>query len=303
MVKDVIGLGYLVFEVSDEAAWRRLLVDVIGCTEGEVLPGGARAYRLDERAARILVQPGPADDLVALGFEATSREAMWDVAMRARDALAFVEEGLDADAAARAVTGLVRFDEPGELMVEVFHGPRIAEAPLDRARTRGGFVTGAQGLGHVALRARDVAASRAFFETVLGFSLSDHIRCELARAFQVDITFLHVNARHHTIALGTGLPKHLHHFMLEVATLEDLGRVYDRCFDAGVRVVQSLGQHPNDRMMSFYAKTPSGFEVEIGHGGRVIDDATWVPTTYDRISLWGHRSPTAMKDLHATSRP
>jgi 2,3-dihydroxybiphenyl 1,2-dioxygenase len=296
---DVLALAYLVFEVSDEAAWRRLLVDVLGCTEGRALPTGGRAYRLDEREARIFVVPGPADDLVALGFEAASKDAMWDVAMRARDAMAFVEEGLDKDAAARFVTGLVRFDEPSEVSIEVFYGPQMASEPCDRRATEGGFVTGPQGVGHVALRADDVAKSEAFFANVLGFKLSDHIRCTLRGGFPVDITFLHVNARHHSIALGQIRDKHLHHFMVQTERLDDLGRIYDRCFDAGVHVVQTLGRHPNDRMLSFYAMTPSGFEVECGYGGREIDDATWVPETYDRISLWGHRPPSSMKNLHA----
>lgn len=301
MHKDVLGLGYLVFEVSDEAAWHTLLVSALGCTAGSALPGGGRAYRLDERAARILVVPGEADDLVAIGFEVASANAMWDVAMRARDAQTFVEEGFTKDAQARRVAGLVRFEEPGELSIEIFHGPANEDAPLERTRNEGGFVVGEKGIGHIALRARDISESRAFFENVLGFGLSDHIRCTLRGGFEVDITFLHVNARHHTLALGRDLPKHLHHFMLEVRTLDDLGRAYDRCFDLGVPVTQTLGRHPNDRMLSFYARTPSGFEVECGYGGREIDDATWVPTTYDRVSLWGHRPPSTMKSPHRGS--
>src|SRR5215216_3810584 len=98
MTPDVLGLGYLVFEVSDEEAWRKLLVDVLGCTEGARPARGGRAYRIDEREGRIFVVPGPSDDLVAIGFETRDRDAMWDVAMRARDAQSFVEEGFDADA-------------------------------------------------------------------------------------------------------------------------------------------------------------------------------------------------------------
>jgi hypothetical protein len=47
-------------------------------------------------------------------------------------------------------------------------------------------------------------------------------------------------------------------------------------------------------MFSFYAKTPSGFQFELGWGGREVDDATWEPTTYDRISEWGHHPPEAL---------
>lgn len=297
---DVLGLAYMVFEASDPAAWRKLMCEVIGATEGRTFGDGTTAYRLDERQARIFVVPGPADDLVALGFEAKNKNAMWDVAMRARDAGSFVEEGMADEAQRRMVDGLVKFDEPAGLSIEVFYGPAIAADPLDRARCEQGFVTGDQGLGHIALRAEDVEESRRFFESVLGFRLSDHIRCTLRGGFKVDITFLHVNKRHHTIALGTGLPKHLNHFMLQTKGLDDLGRIYDRAFDLGMQVTQTLGRHPNDRMLTFYVKTPSGFEVECGYGGVEIDDESWVPTTYDRISIWGHRRPGSNKNLHVS---
>jgi hypothetical protein len=42
-------------------------------------------------------------------------------------------------------------------------------------------------------------------------------------------------------------------------------------------------------MTSFYSHSPSGFFVEYGWGGRVIDPATWQPhETRDGPSLWGH---------------
>ena len=42
-------------------------------------------------------------------------------------------------------------------------------------------------------------------------------------------------------------------------------------------------------MTSFYSHTPSGFFVEYGWGGRVIDPATWQPhETFDGPSFWGH---------------
>ena len=77
------------------------------------------------------------------------------------------------------------------------------------------------------------------------------------------------------------------------ARARELETAYDRCRDAGFPIANELGQHPNDLMFSFYAKTPSGFDVEIGSGGRKVDDATWEVQTYDRLSTWGHRPPTA----------
>ena len=82
--------------------------------------------------------------------------------------------------------------------------------------------------------------------------------------------------------------------MIEVAGFDDVGLTMDRALRAGVPIVQTLGRHPNDRMFSFYAKTPSGFQFELGWGGREIDDATWQPTTYDHISEWGHHPPQVL---------
>ncbi len=41
--------------------------------------------------------------------------------------------------------------------------------------------------------------------------------------------------------------------------------------------------------MTFYVVTPSGFEVEYGWGGRLIDDGVWQVQRHDRGALWGHK--------------
>ena len=51
----------------------------------------------------------------------------------------------------------------------------------------------------------------------------------------------------------------------------------------------TLGRHANDLMLSFYLKTPGGFDIEYGTDGRSVDDddldrAGDAP----RVSLWGH---------------
>ena len=72
------------------------------------------------------------------------------------------------------------------------------------------------------------------------------------------------------------------------------GRTIDLCRDRGVPISADLGRHTNDLMTSFYAVTPSGFQIEYGFGGRTIDDATWTVQTYDTASIWGHRTPTTV---------
>jgi 3,4-dihydroxy-9,10-secoandrosta-1,3,5(10)-triene-9,17-dione 4,5-dioxygenase len=50
----------------------------------------------------------------------------------------------------------------------------------------------------------------------------------------------------------------------------------------------TLGQHANDRMISFYMKTPSGFDVEVGTGGAQVDWNAHVTHEFTAVSLWGH---------------
>ncbi|MBW2629830.1 MAG: VOC family protein, partial [Deltaproteobacteria bacterium] len=116
------------------------------------------------------------------------------------------------------------------------------ETPFRRETVASGFVTGDQGVGHLALRANNIAATRSYFEQVLSFALSDHIRCTLPGDFKVDITFLHVNPRHHTVALGSGLPKHLHHFMLQMGSLDDVGAALDRAFASTTWAPRSIAR-------------------------------------------------------------
>ncbi len=159
---------------------------------------------------------------------------------------------------------------------------------------RSGFVTGELGLGHVAISTHDKAETLAFYRDVLGFALSDHIVCEYY-GYPVDMVFLHTNPRHHTLAFGGRHSKRLHHFLIEASDFDEVGRAYDRALASGVTIMNTLGRHPNDHMFSFYGFTPSGFQFEFGWGGRLVDDATWAPTTYDRISDWGHHPPAALK--------
>ncbi len=77
--------------------------------------------------------------------------------------------------------------------------------------------------------------------------------------------------------------------MIEVASLDDVGRAMDRCARRGAPASATLGRHANDLMVSFYVRTPGGFDIEYGTDGRLVNDATWVSQETTAISLWGHQ--------------
>jgi catechol 2,3-dioxygenase-like lactoylglutathione lyase family enzyme len=134
----------------------------------------------------------------------------------------------------------------------------------------------------VVLTVENITPVMAFYVDVLGFKLSDYIEKPF-RAY-----FFHVNPRHHSLALIETGGNGMHHLMVEMFSLDDVGQSYDVAL-AEDRVNVTLGRHTNDLMTSFYAKTPSSFMVECGWGGREVDPATWQPVEMTHgPSLWGH---------------
>jgi biphenyl-2,3-diol 1,2-dioxygenase len=287
-------LGYLGFEVSDLPAWERFALDVLGLTIAERRPDGSLALQMDEQAQRIVVHPGERDDLAYAGFEVDDENALRELVEKLSAAGFSVTEGKPETAEARRVEQLFQLEDPNGVPIEIFRGPAGGNQPFRSELVPSGFCTGDEGLGHVVIVAQDAKDTERFYRELLGMKLSDRIAAEPVPGLQLDLTFLHSNPRHHTVAfVAAPLPKRVHHFMLEVNTMQDVGRAYDRCRDAGFQIANELGQHPNDLMFSFYARTPSGFDVEVGWGGRKVDDAVWEVGSYDRTSTWGHRPPAA----------
>lgn len=290
-----LSVAYLGFEVSDRAAWARF-ADVIGL--GVEQAGTLTCLRVDDVARRIQLLDGPRDDLVYMGWEAADARAFDGLCERLVTLGVPHAAGDAAAAALRGVERYVAFDDPDGLPLEVALGVARAATPFESKLMPGGFVTGDCGLGHIAANCTDLAASSAFLCNVLGARISDYIRHPVAPGLTVDCAFLHTNPRHHSLAYarapgGAKGAKRLHHFMLEARALEDVGRAYDRVRAAGFGIPMQLGQHPNDRMLSFYVETPSGFALEVGHGGVRVDDADWQVADYDNFSLWGHQPVAA----------
>jgi len=282
------SLGYLGFKVKDADAWDTFATGVLGLMPAEPA-GQARRFRLDDFAWRIAIEPGEADDLAYLGFEVAGPAELEAVRDRLAEGGVAVAAADPALVAERGVLGLISCQDPDGLAVEVFYGPTLrTETPFVSPAGVGAFVTGEQGLGHVVLSTKDMAAARRFYQDLLGFRLSDIIR--MRQGFEME--FFHCNPRHHTLALvPVPTPKRLHHFMIQVPTLDAVGFALERATAAQAPITAGLGRHTNDQMVSFYSRTPAGFEVESGQGAIEVDDATWRVTRHDKPSTWGHKRP------------
>ena len=286
------SLGYIGFTVKAPAAWSTFATEVLGLMPAEPAAGADR-FRLDDLAWRIAVETGDADDVAYLGFEVAGPAELAALGDRLAEDGVAVRDGGPELLAERQVLGLLTCEDPGGLRVEIFHGPTMrGEAPFASPAGVPGFVTGQQGLGHVVLSTPDMTAARRFYQDLLGFRLSDIIRMRVNAQFSFDLEFFHCNARHHTLALmPVPAPKRLHHFMIQTPTLDAVGFALERAEVAGAPITATLGRHSNDHMVSFYARTPAGFEVEFGYGALEVDAATWRVSRHDKPSLWGHKRP------------
>ncbi len=286
----ISALGYLGFEVRNVDAWVAFATNVLGLMPAES-PGAARRFRIDDLAWRLEACEGARDDLAFAGFEVAGAVELHAVSERLSNGGVAVKDGDAGLASERGVCGLICCQDPDGLPVEVFYGPTLrTEAPFVSAAGVAGFVTGEQGLGHIVLATKDIDAARHFYQDLLGFRLSDVIAMRIGPQTAFDMEFFHCNPRHHTLALiPLPMPKRLHHFMLQVPSMDAVGFALERAEAAGAPIAASLGRHTNDHMVSFYARTPAGFEVEFGFGAREVDDATWRVTRHDSPSTWGHK--------------
>ncbi len=286
------SLGYLGLKVKEPRAFAEFATNILGLMQGEDA-GEARRFRLDELAWRIAVEAGETDDVAYLGFEVAGPAELEAVRARLAEGGVVVGNGDPKVIAGRGLLGLISCQDPDGLNVEIFYGPTLrTESPFTSPAGVAGFVTGTQGLGHVVISTKDIGAARHFYQDLLGFRASDTIRMRMGPQASFDMEFFHCNPRHHTLALiPLPLPKRLHHFMLQVPTLDAVGYALERAQVAQVPITATLGRHTNDRMVSFYTQTPAGFEVEFGFGAIEVDDATWRVTRHDRGSAWGHKRP------------
>ncbi|MFI9741016.1 VOC family protein [Streptomyces sp. NPDC052494] len=293
---DIRALGYLRLETTDLDAWRRYALDVLGMVQATGTTDDTLLLRVDDRAYRIAVQAGESDRLLAAGWEVANAAALAEAAAELEAAGVAVKAADDAELAERRVQGLIHLTDPCGNPLEIYWGQAQDHTPLGTPYGNR-FVTGDLGLGHVVLPVPDIETALDFYEKLLGFQLRDSMKLPPqavpTAAEQRDFHWMHFlspNSRHHSLGLYPGaLPPGIVHFMVELETLDDVGRGLDRTKAAGIPIASSLGRHTNDRMVSFYAQAPGGFQVEYGWDGLIVDPATWVAKEITADSFWGHQ--------------
>ncbi len=301
---EILAFGYLGLGASDLDDWTAFATSTIGMQSVD-RASSMRAFRMDDRKQRLFIDRAIEAGTQVFGWEVANAAALDTLAVRLEDAGVAVKRESAALADQRCVTDLISFADPAGNRLEAFHGAQIADATFKPSRDVSGFRTGPQGMGHTLLTVPDIDAALTFYKDLLGFRITDFMVAPL-KAY-----FMHVNARHHSVAIVAAPVRSMHHLLVEYYQLDDVGQGFDLLQGTPEKIVATLGRHSNDLMTSFYTRTPSEFYVECGWGGKDVDDATPPVEMASVASFWGHKGlfedigapPSAVPDVGTRRAP
>ncbi|HWI21559.1 MAG TPA: VOC family protein [Baekduia sp.] len=286
-------LGYIRFEASSLDDWEDFLGDLLDGAR-VLREGDQLLLQVDSMFARLIIEQGPADDMTALGWEVTDHRSLAAVAERAEAAGFAVKHATDAERAAGKVLGLIFVDDPSGIRNEIFYGPIYDDQRTLERSLAGRFLAGSLGAGHAAVFCdpADYDACVNFYRDVLELAIVGRREVE-DLTMGIPITMYRCNRRQHSLGLvpmvsPTG--KRLAHCSVEYMDIDDLGRAHDAAVERDI-VMMSLGRHQADGTVSFYAKTPAGFEMEIGWDSRLVPEDMAIEQ-YRPVrgpSVWGHK--------------
>ena len=291
MATSTIEMAYVVLEVSEPEAVADFFTQIIGLAPGATTSAGERTFTDDDALQRIILTEGPSNDLAVTGFEAMDAPS-FDALVERLARLGYEPQVAGSSLAAqRRVARLVSIEAPWGGSVEMALGLERGGQP-SLPLMPSGFLTFEQGFGHTVVATTAFDASHALITEGLGLEQSDWINTEIMDGIELEVRFYHCNERHHSFALARApfeLPTRLHHLMVESNDRADVGRAFDRAYGSDLQIPNGLGQHDNDQMFSFYVESPAGFQVEVGHGARRIEQPWYDNHEYSRISAWGHQ--------------
>ena len=285
----VTELAYIGISSTDTMEWSNVLHDIVGMQRVAEVRPSVDYYRMDERTCRIFVEKGKKDAVQVIGWGVNSEHELDILCNKISAAGISVSEASTELSHLRGTRALRSFTDPEGHNIELAFAPPACDIPFSPGRPISGFNTGDLGLGHIVLHCSRYEEVVEFYRDILGFKVSDYIVWADA-----DATFLRCNPRHHSLALlneSLGMEGGaINHIMVEMKSLSDVGRAYDVVLDRQLPIIMTLGQHSNDKAVSFYFVAPGGIGIEVGWNGVTIEDEEgWQVSKYNSTKIWGHR--------------
>jgi extradiol dioxygenase len=302
------ALGYLGFESPDAKEWESFGPEVFGLGLADPGADGTVYLRIDDRHHRIAVHPGKENRLAYIGWELRGRQAFHE-AIGELDAKGYPYElGTPEECAERTVKGIIRLHDPHDFVHELFYAATFTAGSFVPGKPHHGFVAGADGVGHVVMVVPSWEDDMdSFITDTLGMELFAGYLTPTPDGGMFGPQFFRCNSRSHCLGYVT-IPgmRGVQHVAIEGRSLDDVGKAYDLVQEREMQITMTLGRHMMDTLVSFYMRSPTGFDIEFGAGGVVLDDETWVQENPSAAEVWGHKfvaqgwAPT-VKPVEATA--
>lgn len=248
----------------------------------------------------LILKAAPTYGLETLGFKIDSVAALDQLEAAVRHA--GVETSRHAPGSLSVGSGhVVRFTAPSGHVIDLVHGMDqvgnglpLVNPPIAPADLRGMHPPR---IDHLFLMCEDVDAICQFFETVLGFRLTEQIMADDGHQLAV---FLERSHSTHDIAFITGPNGAFHHVAFYVDDWNDLRHGADTCAYHGVNVDAGPTRHGATRGCGLYFFDPAGNRNELYTGGYWFDPddevTTWTEAEMGRAIFYyqGQVNPSFM---------
>ena len=288
----ITRLRSIAISAADPDALLGFYVDTWGLRPVDRTPEGAIRLRAAGAEHHVLaIEPGDGHSLERVTLAAESVAAVNEVARRARERGLVIERGPGWSGDHAAGYAVVVRDPEGRRVEVSADVPGWTEAPSPHG--------GPDRLSHIVLNCADLAASKDFFLTVLGFRISDWYEND-------QMVFLSCNELHHCVVLAPGQWASLNHVAFEVASGDDVMRALGRMRKAGHDTVWGPGRHGPGGNVFCYFVDPAGNVIEYTAELQILDEE-WQPhawaRTADNADVWGTGGGISAAVIEAMSNP
>ncbi len=277
-------LVYLVLEVSNISAWREYLSLMYGLELKTSHNPNEWEVVIDDSGCRVIFLKGKANDCVAAGWEVEDLDLSFEYLSNKNYQPEWLKENKVKSRGIRK--GLKIFDSSTGIDIELFENTSSANSfvlPENEIE----FEAGNLGFGHMTFNVKNLDDFDYFYKDALGLKATDYNQPIIGPGVKINVAFLRINKRHHSVAAAQINGKRLNHFQLETTNRNNVGLSYDRVRKSKFTIAHHVGVHPNDNQISFYAVTPSGFQSEIGAESKYVPE-NHEPIMFRGFSVWGH---------------
>ncbi len=270
-------------------ALRSVALDTPNLAKSEAFYTEEWGLRVSARDEGVVYLRASGDDHHVLALHAGERSALRETAFRVEAeadlaGIAARAEGctiLPNPAADPAGGVCLTLREPRGMTLRFVHGDvrhsdaaRVANVPLR--------------LAHVNVNSVDVDATSAFYQSVLGFKLTDRSKL---------MAFVRCNADHHAVVIAEAPVNGLNHVAFLLPDLESVMRGSGRLVHAGYPIGWGVGRHgPGDNVFAYFVDplgvvveyTAEVLQVDDSYRFRGPDEWRWPP---GRTDHWGIAPP------------